>query len=484
MEFELPSQGVWLLTAENGGGKTSLLACLRRIGYRNAFPVHFPVSVESTNLDDYNGASVTYVLDEEEVEYAYRGERWAPRPRKNSQLLSRFGYPEVIYHGANAERITPRPEDFSPRKIKAASTKLIEAANAIFETSKFDGLRVVNLTRGNGNQVFVLKVSDGPAKYHSEKNFSLGELCILKLVEGIKDCPNQSLVLIDELEMALHPRAQVQLYKYLVKVAKAKRLTVIFSTHSISLLKAVHRSKILYLERASGGVVSVVKGCFPTYAIGAITLGEENAPDAVFYVEDEVAKAILEPLVKLVLQEKFAASSLFPDVRVVPIGGFDAVVQFLTHHSVLLPANTKACAMLDADVRDEIVADWRTNNNHQRLADFDQVTTKLDYLPWTPEVGILEYLRNSRQAETSLRTAIGRPSFALHRQNIGRANGLVGKELRQAAKVILQEVATTISQLTGQSIEDARKIICSTFSVDEFERRKSEIMQLIAPKIG
>jgi recombinational DNA repair ATPase RecF len=87
MEFELPSQGVWLLTAENGGGKTSLLACLRRIGYRNAFPVHFPVSVESTNLDDYNGASVTYVLDEEEVEYAYRGERWAPRPRKNSQLL-------------------------------------------------------------------------------------------------------------------------------------------------------------------------------------------------------------------------------------------------------------------------------------------------------------------------------------------------------------------------------------------------------------
>jgi DNA repair exonuclease SbcCD ATPase subunit len=44
LDFAIPDRGVWLLTGGNGAGKSSLLACLRRIGYRLAFPIHFPGS--------------------------------------------------------------------------------------------------------------------------------------------------------------------------------------------------------------------------------------------------------------------------------------------------------------------------------------------------------------------------------------------------------------------------------------------------------
>jgi hypothetical protein len=485
LRFDLPPQGVWLLTAGNGAGKTSLLACLRRIGHANAFPIHFPASVESENLDDFLDARVTYCVNSDEVEYAYRGERWAPRPRKNSQLLAQFGYPQVIYLGANAERITPRPEDFSPRRVKPAPVELIAAANQIFETDKFRNLKMVNLTTGAGNRAFLMKVSDNPAKYHSEKNFSLGELCILKLIEGIRDCPNQSLLLIDELELALHPRAQIQLYRYLVSAATRKQLTIVFSTHSVSLLKTVPRAKIIFLDRNGSGDVDVVRGCFPTYAIGNITLGEEKAPDTVLYVEDEVTKAIVEPLVKLALQSRFAARSLFPDVRVIPIGGFDAVVQFLTHHGVLMPEGTRAFALLDNDVRVETVANWEAAGKHQRLADFQRLGNQLDYLPWTPEVGMLEFLRDRRQqAERMLREELGRPAFSLDQRNFAPANGLNGSALRNSAKRIIDQVAENISRLTGTSREDSVCVICQVFAKEQFEIHRNDVLSLLLPKIA
>jgi len=264
LDFDLPGEGVWLLSGSNGSGKTTLLACLRRIGYGNAFPAHFPSSLQSDALDNFSSTKIIYSVNDEEVEYAYRGERWAPRPRRNSHLLQEFGYQSVIYIGATAERITPRPEDFNPRRVVGAPEQLIAAENRIFETEKFNDLRTINLTRGAGNQAFVLRVRTAPrAHYHSEKQFSLGELCILKLIRALNECPDQSLVLIDELEMALHPRVQIQLYNYLVEVAQQKNLTVLFSTHSVSLLKSVPRKKLIFLQ-SSGRELTAITGCFPS----------------------------------------------------------------------------------------------------------------------------------------------------------------------------------------------------------------------------
>lgn len=485
MRFEMPGQGIWLLTAGNGAGKTSLLACLRRIGNANAFPIHFPSSLESENLDNFGGASVTYSINGEDVEYAYRGARWAPRPRKNSHLLRNFGYPSVVYLGANADRLTPRPDDFVPRRTRPAPQTLISAANQIFETSKFNNLKTINLTTGVGNQAFLMKTSDEPVQYHSEKHFSLGELCVIKLIEGIRECPNQSLVLIDELEMALHPRAQIKLYNYLEKASRDKNLTIIFSTHSTSLLKSVPRTKIIYLDRDSSGKIEVVRNCFPTYAIGNITLGEEKAPDVVLYVEDEVAKSIVEPIVKLALQHRFAANNLFPDVRVVPIGGFDAVTQFLTHHGVLLPPGTRAFALLDNDVRVETVQGWQDNGKHQQLANFQRLGRKLDYLPWTPEVGIVRFLREKRaQVEQKLRETLGTHLLWLDQAHLERADGLTGADLRRRSKQIVADIASMISVAIGEDIDMATRIICQEFAKDQFENNRQEILSILLPKLS
>ena len=485
LDFDMPLEGVWLLAGGNGSGKTTLLACLRRIGSANAFPIHFPSSLQSNALDNFGPAKSIYRVNNEEVEYAYRGERWAPRPRRNSHLLRQFGYPSVIYIGATPDRITPRPEDFNPRRVIRASDRLIDVANRIFETDKFSELRTINLTRGIGNQAFVLRVKAPPqALFHSEKQFSLGELCILKLIRALEECPNQSLLLIDELEMALHPRVQIQLYRYLCEIAQSKHLTVLFSTHSVSLLKSVPRKKLIFLQRSERRVEALT-GCFPTYIIGQITLGEERAPDKVIYVEDDVAVYIVEALVKLSLSHRYENQNhLFPTVKIVPIGGFEQVVHFLKHHDATQPAGVRSVALLDADVKDETVREWMANENHQRLSWFEELGDQIQYLPWTPEVGLIHTFRSERnESEADLKAHFNDHQIVLDRQDFDDIPQAPGCEQRRHCKNIFWEIRRDICRVTALSQEEVERGLCEVFAKRYFETNQEPTLQLLNPML-
>jgi ABC-type cobalamin/Fe3+-siderophores transport system ATPase subunit len=485
LSFEMPDRGVWLLTAGNGAGKTSLLACMRRIGYANAFPVHFPSSLESTRLDNYSKASITYCINGEEVEYAYRGERWAPRPRRNSHLFDQFGYSSVIYVGANADRITPRSEDFNPTKVAKADHYIVDNANEIFETTKFSELKTISLTRGTGNQAFVLTTGKAPFTYHSEKHFSLGELCILKLLRAIKNCSNNSLLLIDELEMALHPRAQVKLLDYLKKESQNKSLTIIFSTHSVTLLKTISRGNIIYLQNDSGGSVEAIVGCFPTFAIGNIALEEEHCPDSVIYVEDEMACSIAKVLTRMCVQEKYGNSYLHPSVKIIPIGGFDSVINFMQRNQSILPSYVKQNALLDEDVKSDSIIAWKKSNSDQKIAKYNRLSSSISFLPWTPEVGICEHMReNIKDILKAVRVYYSDNQLQLSSQIFLIIDGKTGKPKRDAAKKILKSIIQEWAKQVAKPIDIVQDEICIIFAEHYFMAKKSTCMSLISPLIN
>ena len=59
-----------------------------------------------------------------------------------------------------------------------------------------------------------------------------GEDSILDTFKLLQDIPNQSLLVIDEVENSLHPQAQRRFVKYLLKLSRVKKLQIILSTHS------------------------------------------------------------------------------------------------------------------------------------------------------------------------------------------------------------------------------------------------------------
>jgi hypothetical protein len=484
LRFEIPDRGVWLLTASNGGGKTSLLACLRRIGYSNAFPVHFPSSLQSTRLDDHSSGTVTYEVHGQSVEYAYRGERWTPRPRSNSSLFDRLGYASVMYIGATAERITPRPEDFEPRNLRAASAAIIDDANLIFETGKFSMLRTINLTRGVGNEAFVLSLGGNPQTYHSEKHFSLGELCVLKLLRLLKEASNNSMIIVDELEMALHPRAQVKLLHYLEEQARVKSLTVIFSTHSVTLLKSINRRRIIYLEKQDDGEIKPIVGCFPTYAIGNIASDEETLPDIVLYVEDVFARDALTAFFEKFADEHFSDPTARPTTKIVPVGPFSAVVAFLERNRSVLPDQVTQKAVLDNDIATDTIASWQRNNNHAQLAKLQHLADDIKFLPFTPEVGLMDHIAgNVHQFEASLRQRC-----ADHQIRIGEIvrrydTTLHGSQKRNAAKESTEALIEHLMQRTQRPVDTVREQLCGVFANVAWSQYRSDFMQLLAPMV-
>jgi energy-coupling factor transporter ATP-binding protein EcfA2 len=147
LEFEVPKPGAFLLTGNNGSGKTSLLVCLSRLRNNSAFQRGFRSSAHQS-LDSHRGASVKYEIGGDSVTYTYVEERWAPLPRRNSGLLAQCGYPEVTYIAADGDRVEPKKDEFSPRSVRPTEESLRNDLNEIFGTARFSDLCYINLTNG------------------------------------------------------------------------------------------------------------------------------------------------------------------------------------------------------------------------------------------------------------------------------------------------------------------------------------------------
>ncbi|MBN3734832.1 AAA family ATPase [Burkholderia sp. Tr-20390] len=485
--FDIPNPGVHILSGGNGAGKSCLLTCLLRIGRPNAFQTAFLTSKMSDALDPFSGAKITYTVNNNSVAYAYSGERWSPIPKRNSKLLQSFGYASVIYAAANSERIEPRAEDFRPSNVRDASAKLREAAKRILGDEKFEHLKIVNVRRGVGAEAYLMPdASSKPKKkiYFSEKNFSLGEICVLKLLRQLDTCPHHSLVLIDELELALHPRAQVGLLRYLEDIAKEKTLTVIFSTHSANLIKYATRENFFFIERVAGKT-RVVSECYPTYALGQLALKEERSPDVVVYVEDEQAQFIVDTMIKSLLKSELANKSK-PTIVVAPIGTFSSVIAFLGRSKSLLPDTVRQVALLDKDAHDEYVVPLKKSENHAELAKLQAVKDKIKFLPWTPEVGICKLLMSDiGKHESAIRDFFddGRISFA--DIDFPRITELSGGQLRKYAKKVVRDLIDEIAKLTLKSQERVRQDISDYFSTASLKGASAtKLKELLMPIIN
>ncbi|WP_311196631.1 AAA family ATPase [Rugamonas fusca] len=407
-----------------------------------------------------------------------------PLPKANSNVLETLNYPSVVYIAANADRIEPNKDDFSPRKVRAARNDIITAANQIFCTDKFDALKTINVRKGVGNSAFLIELpSVGKQKksYFSEKNLSLGELCILKLLKMLADCPRGSLVLIDELELALHPTAQTELLKYLEQIAGEKNLTVIVSTHSATLIKQAARRQILFLQAGEDGKVSCAENCFPSFVLGALAYREEAASDVVIYVEDEAARIVVEQLSRRFIGDQFRDAATVPSVNAIPVGGFVNVIRFFVRQKPLLPSVTRAYVMLDADA--EPLLDNAQVEDIVRI--YRNERASISFLPFTPEVGLVRFLVDHRAATlTKLRQHFMLNTLSLRAVDLAQAPAPGVANERDLCKAVVDSICTLLTdQLPNTSESEVRGTLFKLLAEHVFATERPQVMRLFGPVI-
>ena len=387
MRFNVPTlSGIFLIVGKNGVGKTTLLTSIDRIRNSHAFAYGFSVSKYDNTIDQFTNTKITYAGNESTVVYTRRERRWVPTPRSQSEkVFNEFEFKHIIFIKANSDRITPTGDEIKKGNTIQANSYLKDALNEIFETNKFDSLRLLRNGRGKGKipaQFYVIKNKN---EHFSEKRFSSGEIATIRLIESVMDAREKTLILLDETEMALHPRVQSNLYDFLLQLADQKDITILMSTHSSTLIHKTRPDKIFLIDKNSNGSSVVLNPCCPANAIGHVDDISNAGYDYLYFVEDDKAKLILESMIE---HYKLITKKLFK-YRVIPVGGFNETANFTIRTINAKLSRSKVFCFLDTDA-------FSINSESKKLEELMSKDNNKHYirdLTITPElwlIGLLE----------------------------------------------------------------------------------------------
>ena len=147
--------------------------------------------------------------------------------------------------------------------------------NARFAVSDADAKREVGLLEREWGEL---------SQFHQGEDATLD---FFRIIQGV---PQYSLLIIDEVEASLHPRAQRRLTRFLLWLARHRRIQVILSTHSPYVLEELPpEARVLLLPGPAG--LSVVYGVSTELAMTRID--ETVHPEVYVFVEDREAAILL-----------------------------------------------------------------------------------------------------------------------------------------------------------------------------------------------
>lgn len=150
--------------------------------------------------------------------------------------------------------------------------------------------------------------------HYSEAFAGSGEFAVVKLVHDVSRAKDKSLILLDEPETSLHPKAQKALMSFLLESSLKRKHQIVMSTHSPSMVSALPRdARKLVAERAAGGKVFLASQS-ATQEEAFERLGEAYHARQIL-VEDELAAE----MIKRALRTK--GLTYFNTIEVKPIPG-------------------------------------------------------------------------------------------------------------------------------------------------------------------
>lgn len=291
IEFRFP---ITAIVGENGSGKSTILQAATAI-YRSPqadkslFASRF---FPDTPWDSVTDAEIRASIREGKgsviSSVRKRTNRWRGNPERRERrvyyidlsriqpMSARAGYSRIAKAGLKEGNSTKFADAVTSR-LSTIMGKSYESAR--LATTKDDPARVVP----------VIQQGDQP---YSGFHQGAGELTAAELLAN--NFEKYSLVVIDEIESSLHPRAQRRLVRDLADVAREKEIQFIISTHSPYVLEEIPLEGRIYIVETDNGKSTII-GVSPEFAMSK--MDDENHPECDVYVEDDIAKTLVNEIV-------------------------------------------------------------------------------------------------------------------------------------------------------------------------------------------
>jgi ABC-type lipoprotein export system ATPase subunit len=191
------------------------------------------------------------------------------------------------------------------------------------------------------------------------------------LVHKLSEAPDKSLILLDEPETSLHPRAQRELMRYVARQCVIKKYQVILSTHAPSIIEELPEQaiKILDIRKDDSRVDILSQSTSPAEAFNR--LGATHSRRTIL-VEDDLAAELVRSAARAIGSDYLQSISILPvpggsggiKTQVIPVDALTDTERFVILDGDMRPPSSdaddnefplrKSSAVSDGELEDEL----------------------------------------------------------------------------------------------------------------------------------
>lgn len=356
---------VYAITGINGIGKSTLLSCITPRLKR-------PISFSSLSSLSEERSFVKFTVDETEEIWTLRNGEWKCSGEASLPLR---GFQEgSLTNGTRFFNISSVGFRYYHKLLEGDFDLLVSADDFVkrnlgkilqndedyyFDLFRLDRRKAQKYYKYKG-VVYYLKIRN---KLVSQFELSTGEFLLINLLHLFNNLlvrthnsENLNLILIDEIELALHPSAIKRLVNFTRAIAKEYGVSIYFSTHSLEIINSLPIENLFYLHQTSGDSIRCETPCYPAYITRDIYT--HSGYDILILVEDDLAKF----LVNRFIENKHLDYN--KRIQIIPVGGYDNTLELhqnFLQEEVLQPVS-HIISIIDGDV-EKIVAKKREQDH-------------------------------------------------------------------------------------------------------------------------
>ncbi|MEV4182454.1 AAA family ATPase [Streptosporangium canum] len=309
IQFRFP---VVAIAGENGAGKSTVLkvAAAAYVAQQEGGLTFYPDDFfPNTPWETIEGVSLGYLIRRgESIDFTLLRKltkRWRGMPDRFKRPVFFLDISRtqpintLVGYGKIAKELN-FPGDVTPFN---------EADRALLSRIMNKAYTASSMAKYGNKQVGVLTTQAGE---YSNFHQGAGEDATADLVALLRLAPMHSLVIIDEVEASLHPRAQRRLMTELFSISKDRKIQFILSTHSATILEQLPTEARIYIQATRKGPKNIIYGVTPEFAMSL--MDDVDHPELVLYCEDEEAQVLIDALISQEMPE------IKNRVAVMPVG--------------------------------------------------------------------------------------------------------------------------------------------------------------------
>ena len=339
IEFLFP---VTAICGENGTGKSTALKVAASAYAPSNGTGYYPSDFfPTTYWDTISGVNLAYRIKTGSDKPTYTSNkpsaRWSYSQKQKSRKVFWFdvgrtlpldataGYAKVAKQAAGETQSVDLDDEY---RMQLSAILGREYHSARFASPDVDKNRQVGVLGRDFGEI---------SQFHQ----GAGEDTTLDLLRALQDVPKYSLIVIDEVEASLHPRAQRRLVRYLIHQSRINRLQVILSTHSPYVLEELPaEARVLLLPSPDGP--TIIPGASAEFSLSSID--DIVHPEVFIYTEDSEASILLREI----LASHSSGSDILSRLYIRPIGPAN-VVKLMGDLAVKRKLPHRAVGVLDGD---------------------------------------------------------------------------------------------------------------------------------------